>query len=265
MPFPARALLFVSSSLFLFAATGCNLVPAPALHQAQMQAHYYSEQSMAYQSQNADLQQRLAQANQELSTAQQRLANMKDGYLQLKQQNLGLIGKLQNGRSPLGGSTSQRLQDLAGKYKNFQFDPETGVSKFHSDVLFDVGSAQVKPEGLQLLKEFAAIMNESDARNLNVLVVGHTDDRRIARTSTRNQHPTNWHLSTNRANSVVLRLAKYGIAEKRLGAAGYSMYQPAAPNENEHNRTLNRRVEIYVLTPDAAVAGRRSFDEIRRQ
>jgi chemotaxis protein MotB len=117
------------------------------------------------------------------------------------------------------------------------------------------GSAQINRNAAPLLEEFASIMNVEDASRLKILVVGHTDDKQIVKRSTANRHPTNWHLSTNRANSVLLALNKYGINEARMGAAGYSMYQPVAPNTDEHARTLNRRVEIYVLAPDAVVAG----------
>jgi chemotaxis protein MotB len=90
---------------------------------------------------------------------------------------------------------------------------------------------------------------------LNILVVGHTDDKPIRKRSTANRHPTNWHLSTNRANSVLLALAKSGISEGRMGVAGYSMFQPLAANSDKKSRAMNRRVEIYVLAPDAVVAG----------
>jgi chemotaxis protein MotB len=40
-----------------------------------------------------------------------------------------------------------------------------------------------------------------------------------------------------------------------MGAAGYSMHQPIAPNGNDANRQKNRRVEIFVLAPDASIAG----------
>ena len=40
-----------------------------------------------------------------------------------------------------------------------------------------------------------------------------------------------------------------------MGAAGYSMYQPVVPNKDAPSRQKNRRVEIFVLAPDAAVAG----------
>lgn len=258
MSLPARILLVGVSGLLLMGQAACQMVPYPVLRQSQLRALQLHREKMLAE-------QQLAETQAQLHTYEQRLANLKDGMSQLQQQNLGLITKLKNARSPLGNSTTRRLMDLARKYKNFDFDPETGVSKFHSDILFDVGSAQIKPDGLRLLKEFAAIMNEGEAKKLNVLVVGHTDDQRIARSGTRRKHPTNWHLSTNRANSVVLTLSKYGIQESRLGAAGYSMYQPVAPNTDENNRQLNRRVEIYVLTPDAAVAGRWKEAEIQRQ
>ena len=79
------------------------------------------------------------------------------------------------------------------------------------------------------------------------------DDQPIA--NARINHPTNWHLSTNRANSVVLALNKSGIKDQRLGAAGYSENQPVVPNADSHSRQRNRRVEIFVLAPDALIAG----------
>ncbi|MEZ6046161.1 MAG: OmpA family protein [Planctomycetaceae bacterium] len=157
--------------------------------------------------------------------------------------------------NPLSDATSRRFQELAEKYKDFEFDPHTGVSKFHSDILFDSGSDRLKKDAMPLLSEFAAIMNDGDARNLNILVVGHTDDKNIVRSATKTHHPTNWHLSTNRANSVVLALSQGGVAETRMGAAGYSKYQPVMDNVDDGTRSKNRRVEIFVLAPDAIVAG----------
>lgn len=265
MSLPARCFVLLATGLFLFLQVGCNVVPYPTMRQAQIRSYQLYNENLVLEQRNGELEQQLAQSQSDLHKFQQRLENMRSGLVELKKQNVGLLDRLKNSRSPLAGGSSQRLRDLAGKFKNFEFDPETGVSKFHSDVLFDIGSAQLKPEGRQLLHEFAQIMNEGNAKQLNILVVGHTDDRRIAHASTRSQHPTNWHLSTNRANSVVLALSKCGIDERRLGAAGYSMNQPVVPNSNDSNRSLNRRVEIYVLTPDAAVAGRWNDRGLRRR
>lgn len=254
MSLPARAVLLGASGLLLLGQTGC-MVPYPAYRQAQLRSYSLYQQKMLAESRSGQLEQQLAQSQAQLGTYQQRLDNLKNGMARLKEHNLSLLERLKNSRNPLDSNSTQRLKDLAGQFKNFEFDPETGVSKFHSDILFDLGSDRIKPDGRRLLQEFASIMNEGSAKKLNVLVVGHTDDHRIAHSSTRQKHPTNWHLSTDRADAVVLALSKYGMSQKRLGAAGYSMFQPVAPNDNDRNRQLNRRVEIYVLAPGAAVAG----------
>lgn len=255
MSLPARVMLLGVAGLFLAAQTGC-MVPYGTYRQAQLHSHHLWQQKMLAEQRSGELEQHLAQNQAQLHTYQQRLDNMRHGMSKLKDHNLSLLERLKGSRSPLGADSTRRLQDLAGRFKDFEFDPETGVSKFHSDILFDTGSDRLKPRGRQLLEEFASIMGQGSARKLNVLVVGHTDDQRIAHDSTRRQHPTNWHLSTNRANNVVLTLSKFGVNEKRLGAAGYSMNQPVVPNDDDRHRQLNRRVEIYVLAPGAAVAGK---------
>jgi len=202
--------------------------------------------------------QQLAQQNQslkqDLDVASKRLDNFSSERSKMQQQIVKLMND-SNYRSPLSAESTRRFEELAGKYPDFDFDPNTGVSKFTSDILFTSGSADLRSSANPLLKDFAQIMNEGDAGQLNILVVGHTDDKRISKKSTAAKHPTNWHLSTNRANSVVLSLAKAGLQEGRMGVAGYSMHQPLVPNKDDKSRGQNRRVEIYVLAPDAIVAG----------
>lgn len=201
--------------------------------------------------------QRLEQQNQalkaNLDVANQRLGNLQSSNNQLEQQYKNMLtGSRDN---PLSQDQTKRLEELRKKYPEFEFDPLTGVSKFSTDLLFASGSDDVTPRSQQILAEFAKIMNSADAQHLKILVVGHTDDRPIGKAGTRAQHPTNWHLSTDRADAVVLALRKSGIAENRMGAAGYSMHQPVEANTNEANRQKNRRVEIFVLAPDASIAG----------
>ena len=52
-----------------------------------------------------------------------------------------------------------------------------------------------------------------------------------------------------------MALSNSGVKETRMGSAGYSMFQPVGPNLDDNSRLRNRRVEIYVLAPEAAVAG----------
>ncbi|MEE2739452.1 MAG: OmpA family protein, partial [Planctomycetota bacterium] len=67
---------------------------------------------------------------------------------------------------------------------------------------------------------------------------------------------TNWHLSAHRAISVQDFLQDSGVRASRMGVAGYGEHQPVEANSTNGSRQRNRRVEIYVLAPDAAVAGR---------
>ncbi|MAT14589.1 MAG: flagellar motor protein MotB [Planctomyces sp.] len=248
---------------------GCNTVPQQQLRLSQLRNRQLYQQNQALASQSAQasqmaqslsvekqqLEQQLASMDSQLQTANSRLGNLNAERTQLHDQYVSMLKRAQNGESPLSDATSRRFQELAEKYKDFEFDPHTGVSKFHSDILFDSGSDQLKKDASPLLAEFAAIMNDGDARDLNILVVGHTDDKNIVRSATKAHHPTNWHLSTNRANAVVLALSKGGVKETRMGAAGYSKFQPVADNLDESARSKNRRVEIFVLAPDAIVAG----------
>src|SRR5690606_13117755 len=98
---------------------------------------------------------------------------------------------------------------LAAKYPEFEFDPVAGVAKFNGSLLFATGSDALRPEAHRLLQDFSQIMNDAVARNFNVLVVGHTDDVRIAKEATRAKHPTNWDLSAHRATAVVRQLASF--------------------------------------------------------
>ena len=262
MPVSTRAFICLFASALALGQSGCNLVPNNWLRQSQLQLRNLHGQNKTLAEQNAAASQSLAQtlqqkaaAEKQLQVANSRLDNYAAERAELKNRYVSLQDQLRNLENPLPQSANQKFADLASKYPGFNFDPDTGVSKFSSDILFDSGSATIKSTASPLLTEFAKIMNEGEARRLNILIVGHTDDKLISKASTRAKHPTNWHLSTNRANEVVVAMGKYGIKELRMGAAGYSMHQPVAPNTSEKNRSQNRRVEIFVLAPDAAIAG----------
>ncbi|MCA8982864.1 MAG: OmpA family protein [Planctomycetaceae bacterium] len=222
------------------------------LHLASQMNQYQQSLSMLAQEKQS-LENHLAQIDSNLTIANQRIDNLLAERSELHHRYKDLLVKARTQQNPLSNEATRKFQELARRYPDFEFDPVTGVSKFHSDILFASGSAELRESAMPLLRDLASIMNSGDARNLNLLVVGHTDDQPIA--NARINHPTNWHLSTNRANSVVLALNKSGIKDQRLGAAGYSENQPVVPNADSHSRQRNRRVEIFVLAPDALIAG----------
>jgi len=239
-----RTAALVLLVLALTIETGCNMVPQQTLRQSQVRA-------MQLAGQNRQLSRNNTALKSNLNVSNQRLANLDSERTLLQQRYVNLLKQ----QSPLSPEATRQLEALKKKYPLFQFDPKNGVSRIGVDILFQSGSAVVnKKPASEILGEFARIMNQTDAKHLNILVVGHTDDRRIAKANTRSKHPTNWHLSTNRANSVLVSLQKLGIQSSRLGVAGYGPNQPLVPNGDEAARQKNRRVEIFVLHSDAVVA-----------
>jgi chemotaxis protein MotB len=115
-------------------------------------------------------------------------------------------------------------------------------------ILFDSGKAEIKPEGLKVLKRVGDILKNISDRQIRV--EGHTDNVKIG-AGLRERFPTNWELSTARATNVVRYLQdKIGIDPKMLTAAGFSEYRPVANNDTPENRAQNRRIEIVLLPLD---------------
>ena len=145
---------------------------------------------------------------------------------------------------------SKYMSDILG----FDYDRVTGLHKFPQDLLFDLGSAELKPEMTPVMKEFVEAADSFAAAGVRILIVGHTDDQRIARAVTTAKHATNWHLSTDRADGVIAALARLGIDEERMAAMGYGRFQPLEASVEESARQRNRRVELYLVPAAGSLA-----------
>jgi chemotaxis protein MotB len=267
MSLSARNCLLFTLSLLSLGTLGCNHAPKNALRQSQLRAHQLYEQNRQLamernglgmnQSQlaaeKARLEQQYLATKQSLDAANARLQNLQASNGQLEDQMKHMLTS--RGSSPLSDDATLRLKKLKEKYPDFEFDAQTGVSKFSTDLLFNSGSDEMRPEAVKVISEFASIMNQSDAKHLKILVSGHTDDRPVSKKATQEKHQDNMGLSAHRSLSVLRTLRKSGIAEQRMGVSGYGQHQPAEPNKTEASRARNRRVEIFVLAPDATVAG----------
>ncbi|WP_131458419.1 DUF4892 domain-containing protein [Jiulongibacter sediminis] len=102
-------------------------------------------------------------------------------------------------------------------------------------ILFETGSAKLKPESKEEIALVAQYLKAHPAEN--VYVVGHTDNT--------GRFENNMSLSEQRAQAVSLSLQKdYGIAANRLKAAGVGPVAPVSDNVSEEGRSKNRRVEL---------------------
>lgn len=143
------------------------------------------------------------------------------------------------------------LQQLLAKFKDMIDAGDLTVVVRHgrlvlqlrNDVLFDSGKVELKDAGKEALKEVAAILKTLADRDFQV--AGHTDDVPIST----QRFPSNWDLSAERAINVVKFLESEGVPPDVLSAAGYSEYDPVAPNDDKAGKAKNRRIEI-VLQPN---------------
>jgi chemotaxis protein MotB len=116
-------------------------------------------------------------------------------------------------------------------------------------VLFDSGSATLKPQAAPLLNEISGLVNLD--RSHDISVEGNTDDVPISTS----EFPSNWELSVARATGVVTFMIGHGVAARRLEASGVAGERPIAPNTDEGGRERNRRVEIALLRGSSQEGG----------
>ncbi|WP_339161621.1 OmpA family protein [Siminovitchia sp. FSL H7-0308] len=107
-------------------------------------------------------------------------------------------------------------------------------------MLFPSGKADLINEAKLFLDDMAPMLSEIS--NM-IEVEGHTDNRPIST----ERFPSNWDLSTARANQVVHYLIeKHGLSPERLRTVGYGEYHPIASNQTEKGRSQNRRVVLII-------------------
>ena len=111
-------------------------------------------------------------------------------------------------------------------------------------VLFALNSADLQPDGRQLLKSLAGPLAVYLAsRDEALMVSGFTDDRQM-RDGGGAKFADNWELSAQRALTVMRALIEDGLPSSAVFAAAFGAEQPVAPNTEAAGRALNRRVEM---------------------
>ncbi len=116
-----------------------------------------------------------------------------------------------------------------------------------SDVFFDEGSDVIKPEGKKVLDKVAVDLKSLKDRFIRI--EGYTDDVPI-NPSYQWKFPSNWELSTARADAVLRYLVEKGVKPDTIKSAGYGKYNPVASNGTAAGRAQNRRIEIELVPYD---------------
>jgi outer membrane protein OmpA-like peptidoglycan-associated protein len=111
------------------------------------------------------------------------------------------------------------------------------------DVLFESGRADLKTGTTGNLNKLVVFLNNHPDRS--VAIEGYTDSV--------GSEDYNQALSQRRADSVRSYLVRQGIGSGRLTASGMGMSDPVAGNDSAAGRQQNRRVEVVVSNPPAAL------------
>jgi len=108
-------------------------------------------------------------------------------------------------------------------------------------LLFETGMAEIEEKNRPVLNILCPILKKTFCP---IRIEGHTDDVPISNM----RFLSNWELSTARAINVVKYfISQGGILPERLSTAGYADSKPLFPNVSDHNRELNRRVEVLLI------------------
>ena len=105
-----------------------------------------------------------------------------------------------------------------------------------SDISFDTGRYDIKPNMRAVLDRFATSLNQNPVST--VRIIGHTDSS--------GSDAVNAPLSVNRAAATRDYLVARGVAVSRIAIDGRGSHEPVADNATPAGRAMNRRVEIFV-------------------
>ena len=153
------------------------------------------------------------------------------------------VFELQKYRSEFFG----KLQSILGDRKDIKIVGDRFI--FESELLFDSASADLQLSGKEKLSEIGLTLKEttndipSDIDWI-IMVEGHTDKRPIKTI----RYPSNWELSSARANTVLKLLLDLGFPPNRLASAGYGEFYPISNGETESDLQQNRRIELKLTS-----------------
>jgi len=181
--------------------------------QAQEQAQADAQQRVAAEQQGQQATQQADESRRQAEQAQARAQQAESNQAQLRQRLMAQLNEI-----------------LATR------DSARGLIVSMPDVLFDTGSANLKPTARERLAKVAGILISYP--DMQVEVDGYTD-------STGNP-VFNEQLSQQRADSVRSYLAQQGVPSSSIAIHGFGEANPIASNDSAAGRQQNRRVELVV-------------------
>ncbi|HEY5995722.1 MAG TPA: OmpA family protein [Candidatus Deferrimicrobiaceae bacterium] len=209
----------------------------------------------AVEDENSRLRAQIAGLNQQFANQQKRLDDRVEVAAGYEKENAKLrqeIAALQRAQEEKIQKTSKTYEDLLQKMKGEIAQGQMTITELKGKltvnmvdaILFDSGKAEVKPEGMEILKRVISILK--DVKDKSIRIEGHTDNVQIIGMLAK-KYPTNWELSAARAINVARFLQEQGIDPGVLSGVAYGEYHPVAANDTPEGKQKNRRIEIILV------------------
>ena len=192
---------------------------------------------------------------QRISELRSKIADLEAHNDRLKAEISGLreqISNMQKATEEKVMATSKTYEQLLDMMKTEISQGQVTISELKGKltvnmvdaILFDSGRAEVKEDGLAVLRKVVDILKT--VKDKAIRIEGHTDNVPI-RGQLASRYPTNWELSAARAINVTRYLQAQGVDPLVLSAVSYGEFKPVATNDNEEGKARNRRIEIILV------------------
>lgn len=162
-----------------------------------------------------------------------------------------VVGEPQPSTDTAIDPTKQIYEDITQFIKDNKLEDEVQVFENNKGInielkeaiLFDTGQAILRNDSLGVLNKISDLIGKVSS---SIIIEGHTDNVPI-KTS---QFPSNWHLSSARAISVLdyFLVTKGQQNPERFSVQAYGEFSPLVANDTPEHRAMNRRVNIIILT-----------------
>jgi chemotaxis protein MotB len=199
----------------------------------------------------AELRGKNAELETKNNALKENLTKVKSENEKLRQDTIGLEKTKEEEIQTVSKTYDNLLEEMKGEIAKGQITISELKGKLTvnvlEEILFDSGKAEIKKNGLVVLKKVIDVLK--NVKDKIIRVEGHTDNVKIG-SSLLGKYPTNWELSAARAIHVTKYLQNQGIDPAILSSTAYGEYHPVADNSTSEGRAKNRRIAIVLTNID---------------
>ena len=135
---------------------------------------------------------------------------------------------------------------------------------FDSGILFPLSGSTLSATAQSSLSKFAADVLKPNT-DMNVGIVGYTDNTPFKNSTAAESQAKNQQLSLQRANAVATFLSNQGITAGQIQeVAGLGESNPVADNSTAEGKAQNRRVEVFIYASQAMIDAAKAQSEAQQ-